>query len=124
RPGVSVSARPGYLAPSAETRAAEAAKAAAAAVPATVADELARLSRLRTDTELLTYGVRSPGGLDVVVELSSQEMARGRWEAGAPGRRHGPGVRRRRPPCAVWSRGRRVGGPPCRSPPVTPARGR
>jgi hypothetical protein len=86
QPKVSVTARRGYLAPSAATRAATASKAAATAVPATVAEELARLARLRLDNELLTYGVRSATGLDIVTEISAQEMARGRWSAGADAR--------------------------------------
>ena len=86
QPNVNITARRGYLAINAESRAAGAAAAAAAAVntvAAPVAGELGRLSRLRPDAELFSYGVVRDGRLHVAVEISGQEMARGRWSAGA-----------------------------------------
>jgi VWFA-related protein len=78
---VSVAARPGYLAPTADVRAAPA--PAAPATPAGVTEELGRLARLQSDTELFTYGVASSSGLDVVAEIASHEIESGHFRNGA-----------------------------------------
>ena len=80
---ISVTARRGYLAPTIETLSAKATAAAAVAVPAAVANEMGKLSLLRSDAELFIYGARAPTGLDIAVEISTQEIARGRWQDGA-----------------------------------------
>jgi len=78
-PGVSVSARRGYFAPTAEGLASV---EAAAAGPTPVELELTRLDRLRAEAELFSYGVPTATGLDVFVELPRQ-AARQQFEAGA-----------------------------------------
>jgi VWFA-related protein len=86
QPNLNVSARRGYTAASAESRAADAAAAAvamASAVAPPVAAELGRLSRLRPGAELFSYAAARDGRLHVVVEIAGQEMARGRWAGGA-----------------------------------------
>jgi VWFA-related protein len=83
QPNVNITARRGYMASTVEANNAAAAAAAAKAVPAPIAEELARLSRLRSDAELFSYGGARNGRLHVAVELSGQEMARGRWTNGA-----------------------------------------
>jgi VWFA-related protein len=86
QPGLNISARRGYLAPSAEAMAVGAAANAAAAAnapPAPVTAELDRLSRLRPAAELFSYAFVRDDKLHVAVEISSQEMARGRWTSGA-----------------------------------------
>ena len=60
QPGVKVSARRGYLAPTAAIRKAELEAASKPVREETAVDrELARLSRLRTDAKLFTAGVAS-----------------------------------------------------------------
>jgi VWFA-related protein len=92
RPGTSVAARRGYLAPSPAARATAAAAAAAIAVPTAIADELGRLSRLRADAELFGYAARrpltgsGPAALDIVAEISAQSMAGGKWAQGGEAR--------------------------------------
>jgi VWFA-related protein len=86
KPGLNISARKGYLAANAAMMAAGAAATAAAvasAPPATVTAELDRLSRLRAAAELFSYAVSRDDKLLVTVEISGQEMARGRWANGA-----------------------------------------
>ena len=83
-PDVKVSARRGYTAPTPEmlkAEAAGAAKPARARAPADDARE--RLGRIRTEARLHTAAVASSSGLDVIVELSGQEMASYRWNGGA-----------------------------------------
>lgn len=79
-PGVNVSARRGYLAPTEDMR-----KAAARPVrESTPVDaELARLSRIRTDARVYSTAVASSTGLDVIVEIASSEFGRGDWKDGA-----------------------------------------
>ncbi len=81
QPGISVAARRGYLAEAPDIR--PAAPGSGLAVPAPVADALGRLSRLRADAELFTYGVARDGSLGIVVEISSREAERGQWHTGA-----------------------------------------
>lgn len=83
QPGVKVSARRGYLAPTEAIRKAELEAASKPVREDTAVDrELARLSRLSTDTKLFTAGVASPTTLDVVVEIASAEFGTGRWTNG------------------------------------------
>ena len=82
-PKVSLTARRGYSAPSPAGVALAKAAAAAVAVPVEIAEPFARLSRLRTDADVFGYAVRSAAGLDVVAEISAQEVERGRWAKGA-----------------------------------------
>ncbi len=83
-PGVSVTARRGYVAPTVEARKAAVSSAATAGVvPPRIAEELARLSRLRVDTDLFSYGTRTPSGLDLVVEVASSLAGRSEWQSGA-----------------------------------------
>jgi hypothetical protein len=81
QPRVSVAARPGYLAPTADLRAAPA--PAKPSVPAGVTEELGRLARLQSDADLFTYGVASASGLDVVAEIASHEIESGHFRNGA-----------------------------------------
>jgi len=81
QPGVSVSARPGYFAPTAEMIAA--ASAPRGAGPTAVDEELGRLARSRPDTDLFAYGVATEAGLRVVAELGSRVMSAGGWSGGA-----------------------------------------
>jgi len=84
QPRIDISARRGYLAPTAAMAAAATApRAAALVVPAAIEAELNRLSRLRPDAELFSYGIAASRGLDVIVELSSRQTEGGRWTAGA-----------------------------------------
>jgi VWFA-related protein len=86
QPGVSLTARRGYLAPDeAMLRAAEAAAARAAAAPAVpigVTEALESLVRLRTDAALHGHGIRTSSGLSVAIELSPRELTTGRWSKG------------------------------------------
>ena len=84
QPGIKVSARRGYLAPTEAIRKAELEAASKPAREDTAVDrELARLSRLRTDARVFTAGVASPTALNVVVEIASPEFGSGRWTNGA-----------------------------------------
>jgi VWFA-related protein len=82
QPRVSVAARPGYLAPTANVNAAPPAPATPA-VPAGVTDELGRLARLGSDAELFSYGAASASGLDVVAEIASHAIESGHFRGGA-----------------------------------------
>jgi len=83
QPGVKVSARRGYLAPTEAMRRAELEAASKPVREETAVDrELARLSRLRTDARVFTAGVALPIGLEVVVEIASPEFGSGRWANG------------------------------------------
>ncbi len=78
-PRVEVSARRGYYAADAEA----AASTPALVVPTLVEDEIARLSRLRADADLYSYGVATAAGADIVVELSTSAVAKPAWRGGA-----------------------------------------
>jgi len=84
-PGVRVTARRGYLAPTeAAVAAANASAAPAAPSPAsalTVA--LGELSRLRPNADLFTHVVVRPREIVVSVELASALMVAGQWTSGA-----------------------------------------
>ncbi len=86
QPGVSLTARRGYLAPDQKmVRAAELAAANAAArpvVPAPVTEALADLVRLRPEATLHAQAARSAAGLRVTLELTSRELTSGRWTKG------------------------------------------
>ena len=87
RPGVSIAARRGYLAPPSDAvvAAARAAAAAAAgpAVPDDVAGAFERLARLGSDQEVFASAAVRPGALEVVADLAEREIDRGRWAKGA-----------------------------------------
>jgi VWFA-related protein len=81
--GVKVSARRGYLGPTAAMKKAEEEAASKPIREETAVDrELARLSRLSTDAKLFTSGVASPTSLDIAVEIASAEFGSGRWTSG------------------------------------------
>ena len=81
--GVKVSARRGYLGPTAAMKKAEEEAASKPVREETAVDrELGRLARLRTDASLFTAAVASPAALDVVVEIASAEFGSGRWSNG------------------------------------------
>jgi VWFA-related protein len=84
RPGVEVSARPGYFAPSASDRAVitAASDAAGPVVDAGIAAALDALSRVREGGGLLVYAARRPDAIEVIVELDAVEAASGRWKDG------------------------------------------
>ena len=86
RPRVSVSARPGYLAPPPpEVVARLKAEAAAVAGPAVRGDvtrALGPLARLEVD-ELFAEAHRRAAGIDVVVELPVRALEQGKWARGA-----------------------------------------
>ena len=86
QPGVSLTARRGYLAPSeAMVKAADAERAraaAAAAVPAAVTEALASLARVRPDATSYGHAVRTPTGLAITAELTTRELTSGRWRTG------------------------------------------
>jgi hypothetical protein len=81
QPGVSVTARHGYLALSAPAVAA-AGSPATRSVSSLAADELARLSRLRIDSPMFSYAAVRDTALDLVVELSGGTFGAG-WANGA-----------------------------------------
>jgi VWFA-related protein len=82
RGNAEVSARPGYFAPTAALAAA-ASRATPAAPPTAIDDELGRLARTRPDADLFSYAAAVGDQLTIVAELSSREMASGRWKSGA-----------------------------------------
>jgi hypothetical protein len=84
QPGIKVSARRGYLAPTAAMKKAEAAAAARPVRETSNVDvELGRLARLRTDARLFTSGIATTSGIDIVTEIASAEFSSGRWSNGA-----------------------------------------
>ena len=84
QPGVKVSARRGYFAPTEEMRKAEAAAAARPVRDTTAVDvELERLGKLSGDARVFTSAILSATSLDVVVEMSAQELSSGNWKDGA-----------------------------------------
>lgn len=84
RPGVDVSARHGYRAPTAEQWAArEAAAAAGPPVRSPALDALDELGRLRPDIPLYLRVTPRPDHVDVAAELATRELERGVWSDGA-----------------------------------------
>lgn len=81
QPGVRVSARRGYLAPTAEMVAAANAPRVNAG-PTAVDDALARLASARTGAEMFVTGTATPDGLHVATELAAATAARAEWRAG------------------------------------------
>ena len=69
RAGLTVKARRGYFAPSAEAEAARTAAATAAAAAAPVTDALSSLARVRPAADLHGYGFPRGGELKLVVEI-------------------------------------------------------
>jgi VWFA-related protein len=82
-PGVSVTARRGYMAPTAETRRPASGVAASAAVPVDVAEAIGRLSRVDADAGVAASGVARAGVFDLVVQIADREWNQGRWRDGA-----------------------------------------
>jgi VWFA-related protein len=83
-PGARVTARRGYLAPTAELLKAEAAALAAPPRERTPVDDAReRLGRLSENVSLFTSARASADGLDVIVELAARELTTGRWTRGA-----------------------------------------
>jgi VWFA-related protein len=86
RPGVHVSARRGYLAPTAEMRKASEAAArggAASPPPSAVQNALAELQRVRPDADLHLSGAVEAGSVVVVAEIARSQFERGAWTHGA-----------------------------------------
>jgi hypothetical protein len=86
RPGVSVTARRGYLVPSAAAVAAAKASAAATAGPAVpddVSAALGQLARLGSDQEVFATATARSNAIDVVADLAGRDVDRGRWAKGA-----------------------------------------
>jgi len=82
--GVKVSARRGYLGPTAAIRKAELEAASRPVRETTPVDlELGRLSRLGSDARLFTAAIATSAGFDVVVEIAGVEFGSGRWTHGA-----------------------------------------
>lgn len=82
QPGVRVSARRGYLAPTAEMVAAAAAPRVTAGRSA-VDDAIARLAVARADSEMFVAGTATADGIQVAVELAAATVARDAWRTGA-----------------------------------------
>jgi VWFA-related protein len=79
QPRIEVTARRGYLAP---TAAIATAATAVPTGPTAVDDALGKLSVIRESTALLVHGTASASSLGVVVEIASAAMTRG-WQRGA-----------------------------------------
>lgn len=84
RPGVSVAARRGYLAPSpAAVAAARAAATAAPVVRDDVAGAFGQLARLESDAEIFAAAALRGRTIGVVADLAARDVDRGRWTSGA-----------------------------------------
>ncbi len=87
RSGVSVIARKGYQAPTAEMlRASEIAAARAgtdAPPPSPAAFAVAELGRLNPDAGLYTQAARRAGSVAIVAEIATTQIEQGRWKDGA-----------------------------------------
>ena len=82
-PGVKISARPGYLAPTEEMRKAEEAARNKPVKESTAVDaELTRLGRIRTDASVYTMADASASEMKVIVEIASREIESGGWGRG------------------------------------------
>jgi VWFA-related protein len=81
RPGVRVSARRGYLAPTPAMAAAAAARRAPA-TPTDVETAVGRLSTIRDGADLTVAATPAPDGLRVAIGLSAATMAREAWRSG------------------------------------------
>jgi len=84
QPGITMKARRGYVAPTAEASAAAAAAAAAPPVgPSPVDTALGSLKTLDKAPDMVTYGAASATDLTVIVELSSGAVEHQTWSQGA-----------------------------------------
>ena len=82
-PGVKVTARPGYVAPTEEMRRAEEAARNKPVRESTAVDaELMRLGRIRTDASVYTNASASASEMKVIVEIASREIESGGWGRG------------------------------------------
>jgi VWFA-related protein len=82
-PGVSVTARRGYLAPMSEVRRPANGVVSSAPVPADVAEAIGRLSRMDADASVAASGVARERTIDIVIEIAGREWNQGRWHDGA-----------------------------------------
>jgi VWFA-related protein len=83
RPGVTVRARPGYLAPTAAELSAAAPQTAAAGPPSSVSEALSRLPGGRTAPPMYLQAAGGAGYLQVVVEIDRATAALPEWQSGA-----------------------------------------
>lgn len=84
QPGITMKARRGYVAPTAEASASAAAAAAAASAgPSPAETALGSLKNLDKAPDVVTYGVASATDLTVIVELSSGAVGHQTWSQGA-----------------------------------------
>lgn len=82
-PGVKITARPGYLAPTEEMRKAEEAARNKPVREATAVDaELTRLGKIRSDASVYTLADASAAEMRVIVEIASREIESGGWGRG------------------------------------------
>ncbi len=82
-PSTDVSARRGYMAPTAEARRAEEAAASRpVSGPSPLDNEIARLGRIRAEAQLYTAAATSASAVDLVVEIAGRELEGGRWKDG------------------------------------------
>ncbi len=83
RPGVTVRARPGYLAPTAAEVSAAAPQTASAGAPSSVSEALSRLPGGRTAPPMYLQAAGGAGYLQVVVEIDRATAALPEWQSGA-----------------------------------------
>ena len=111
RPGLTVRARPGYLAPTAAELSVAAPPSVRNALPSAVREALSRLPTGRTVPPMYLQAAGGSGHVQITLELDRRTTAAPEWAEGAtvrleigPGGRHGVGQARRR---GVHARARR-----------------